>query len=123
MIRRPPSAKRTDTLFPYPTLFRSNLFRRFDGALCHHRLDECYRCRFGELFDGKPRKVSEPDGIGRAVRRQEMDGAARSEEHTSELQSLMRIPYAVFCLTKNDNNIGLHSNPENHSLDNAIVHS
>src|SRR3546814_11881113 len=68
MIRRPPRSTRTDTLFPYTTLFRS-------GA---ERLRKGDRLR----LDGLP------------VR----DG--RSEEHTSELQSLMRISYAVFCLKK-----------------------
>src|SRR3546814_7959648 len=83
MLRRPPRSTRTDTLFPYPTLFRSILARR-----------------------DKPFPVAAELGIGlrelEAERhRLSMDAvAARSEEHTSELQSLMRISYAVFCLKK-----------------------
>src|SRR3546814_5770448 len=74
MIRRPPRSTRTDTLFPYTTLFRS----RGSG---HHSLHAVGQ--FGEL------------GLGA------LHGLSRSEEHTSELQSLMRISYAVFCLKKN----------------------
>src|SRR3546814_1661940 len=70
MIRRPPRSTRTDTLFPYTTLFRSSR-----GGNC-----------FSSACAG-PRLL--PDRL-----------AARSEEHTSELQSLMRISYAVFCLKK-----------------------
>src|SRR3546814_16583761 len=71
MIRRPPRSTRTDTLFPYTTLFRSDRFRV-----------------------GRARR-RHPD-LGRAVAAARL----RSEEHTSELQSLMRISYAVFCLKK-----------------------
>src|SRR3546814_5338187 len=78
MIRRPPRSTRTDTLFPYTTLFRS---------LCGAR----FHCR--RLFPGD-RCDRGADVGGRGQR----DG--RSEEHTSELQSLMRISYAVFCLKK-----------------------
>src|SRR3546814_3209265 len=70
MIRRPPRSTRTDTLFPYTTLFRS----RLGSLLTHQRL------------------VFEPVGLVG------VGAEARSEEHTSELQSLMRISYAVFCL-------------------------
>src|SRR3546814_14047855 len=79
MIRRPPRSTRTDTLFPYTTLFRSS-DRGQDGQ-------------------------TEGDGVGdrrylRKGRRRVRRRQARSEEHTSELQSLMRISYAVFCLKK-----------------------
>src|SRR3546814_9211967 len=74
MIRRPPRSTRTDTLFPYTTLFRSAI--------------SCARGRRGGF-----RRLTAP--IGRVG-----FGAGRSEEHTSELQSLMRISYAVFCLKK-----------------------
>src|SRR3546814_22844 len=78
MIRRPPRSTRTDTLFPYTTLFRSRMFRR---------------CR---LHRGhRPAAV--------AARRAATAAGRRSEEHTSELQSLMRISYAVFCLKKKKN--------------------
>src|SRR3546814_2878103 len=73
MIRRPPRSTRTDTLCPYTTLFRSSTTR------------EVLRCRVGE-----------PHGIGIG----ELVQYRRSEEHTSELQSLMRISSAVFCLKK-----------------------
>src|SRR3546814_5353401 len=86
MIRRPPGSTRTDTLFPYTTLFRSGVDRRL-----HRRAL-------------RPLAAAGGDGVGdRADRRGAVPGAAvqgRSEEHTSELQSLMRISYAVFCLKK-----------------------
>src|SRR3546814_6243750 len=80
MIRRPPRSTRTDTLFPYTTLFRSA-----DG-------DRAGRLRFVE-----PRRGVAPQGAEGGRRAGDGD---RSEEHTSELQSLMRISYAVFCLKK-----------------------
>src|SRR3546814_997123 len=84
MIRRPPRSTRTDTLFPYTTLFRSD----HDAArriLARGRLDLLV--------------------VGRASwRAAGSRSAMRSEEHTSELQSLMRISYAVFCLKKKKNN-------------------
>src|SRR3546814_5277582 len=87
MIRRPPRATRTDTLFPYTTLFRSGA----DRAPCKRRDAAPRRRRLGQRAarDGAR-------GAGGALRA--ADG--RSEEHTSELQSLMRISYAVFCLKK-----------------------
>src|SRR3546814_3453438 len=69
MIRRPPRSTRTDTLFPYTTLFRSTGVARTSSTTC--------ACASGAIPIG-----------------------SRSEEHTSELQSLMRISYAVFCLKK-----------------------
>src|SRR3546814_2236186 len=93
MIRRPPRSTRTDTLFPYTTLFRSGL-----------RFDRAHRPR------GPPAGRVEPQGSARpapdvGAGRGSVDlpgpaGKLRSEEHTSELQSLMRISYAVFCLKK-----------------------
>src|SRR3546814_7692055 len=86
MIRRPPRSTRTDTLFPYTTLFRSELLAAGEGPA---RRDE-------------DAIVRERLGPGGAIAR--IDGVVvlrvRSEEHTSELQSLMRISYAVFCLKK-----------------------
>src|SRR3546814_7620883 len=97
MIRRPPRSTRTDTLFPYTTLFRSpRLCRRRtsygDDAI---RLEKWRRWRRDPLDSGaeQPR----PHAHCR-------DGEGRSEEHTSELQSLMRISYAVFCLKKKKQN-------------------
>src|SRR3546814_1596576 len=83
MIRRPPRSTRTDTLFPYTTLFRSGVLH----IRAHRR-----RCR-----PAAPAGAAGPGGAGRP--RTPLAGA-RSEEHTSELQSLMRISYAVFCLKK-----------------------
>src|SRR3546814_2976966 len=87
MIRRPPSSTRTDTLFPYTTLFRSRV-QRPDGRR-GARSDDAGRDAGGHRL---------LEQLGRARPRDEP--ADRSEEHTSELQSLMRISYAVFCLKK-----------------------
>src|SRR3546814_3357779 len=103
MIRPPPRSTRTDTLFPYTTLFRSRRRRGPEGlaeggasALRDRVLELPPHGRAG-LRHGRPRPV-EPR---RAPARQSLRGArARSEEHTSELQSLIRISYAVFCLKK-----------------------
>src|SRR3546814_3120862 len=105
MIRRPPRSTRTDTLFPYTTLFRSDrqgLGTRPVRLLLDADLDAAQLCRparTGARRDGVSRRAGRPsedgpDGKG--------DGPnpARSEEHTSELQSLMRNSYAVFCLKK-----------------------
>src|SRR3546814_2868276 len=126
MIRRPPRSTRTDTLFPYTTLFRSWRWRlraaRAPGA------DQWPRYaarRGGHRGDGRKRRPCPVSAEGRERRdgatRRDSDApawragrhddlvhdrdaarhpACRSEEHTSELQSLMRISYAVFCLKK-----------------------
>src|SRR3546814_17950444 len=87
MIRRPPRSTRTDTLCPYTTLFRSD--QRWQKQHLIARVS----------FD-----IAMPDHIVPATSRESFipfsDGLTRSEEHTSELQSLMRISYAVFCLKK-----------------------
>src|SRR3546814_4151996 len=120
MIRRPPRSTRTDTLFPYTTLFRSDaqLVQRALGGQVRLLDDpddlELLGCRI-------PHSSSPPSAImlflsrrfskvrsathsfrARASRRR------RSEEHTSELQSLMRISYAVFCLKKKTNRDSNH---------------
>src|SRR3546814_20481370 len=99
-IRRPPRSTRTDTLFPYPTLFRSTLVPLLAMRLTRPAL----------LVDinnvVELRGIREDDDalvIGSATRQATAEHSAlvhRSEEHTSELQSLMRISYAVFCLKK-----------------------
>src|SRR3546814_6984688 len=91
MLRRPPRSTRTDTLFPYTTLFRSPSGRYgtcLRTGTGHHQLrrQRSLGCPCGIL------PVPQPGGTHPFFR--------RSEEHTSELQSLMRISYAVFCLKK-----------------------
>src|SRR3546814_1958773 len=105
MIRRPPRSTRTDTLFPYTTLFRSAGLKTrwgfvrfrgvFGGAVQH--------C--GTLF----RKCCTPPAG---------HPQTRSEEHTSELQSLMRISYAVFCLKKKNNK---HDNKQRHDAQYQMI--
>src|SRR3546814_10560206 len=101
MIRRPPRSTRTDTLFPYTTLFRSSGADAVD-RLWHRRpvrLDR-HGCAFHrrDYF-----AVVDHGGYPHAGRVRTAISAVRSEEHTSELQSLMRISYAVFCLKKKNN--------------------
>src|SRR3546814_18729177 len=93
MLRRPPRSTRTDTLFPYTTLFRSVLLKN-DGLLPLKPTGtvavigpNAAKAHLGGYYGIPPHTVS-----------------LRSEEHTSELQSLMRISYAVFCLKKKTNN-------------------
>src|SRR3546814_3376664 len=85
MIRRPPISTRTDTLFPYTTLFRSDKPTE----------DET---RSMETLDAEYRQNEVRYRAALIAEDTERRGSARSEEHTSELQSLMRISYAVFCL-------------------------
>src|SRR3546814_3194915 len=94
MIRRPPRSTRTDTLFPYTTLFRSLRHQS-------HRCEDEGEGRGGEHLENAfhpqmhhpPAPIFHDGDVGGAF-------VGRSEEHTSELQSLMRISYAVFCLKK-----------------------
>src|SRR3546814_5791970 len=86
MIRRPPRSTRTDTLFPYTTLFRS-------PALSGPWLPKQIAGRRRSIFLCRPGRGTRPWNVPD-------DAGRRSEEHTSELQSLMRISYAVFCLKK-----------------------
>src|SRR3546814_3278854 len=128
MIRRPPRSTRTDTLFPYTTLFRSQGVEIIRPCL-HHLLALGQVCRavvgaavriadrvrqlvLDEVGSEAENLVEDcPGHRAEAVARHgvaveahpaqsRVDGVLRSEEHTSELQSLMRISYAVFCLTK-----------------------
>src|SRR3546814_2559455 len=112
MIRRPPRSTRTDTLFPYTTLFRSEtppaarllpldrLGVPARGARLRQRL---FGHRLADVGDDGAR------GQHLAARHPQLHPAFRSEEHTSELQSLMRISYAVFCLKKKNQNTKLHT--------------
>src|SRR3546814_11360529 len=101
MIRRPPRSTRTDTLFPYTTLFRSPLSPGFLEAL--RALSLLPR----EFPGGAISAASMHEKCGM---RSGKLGRERSEEHTSELQSLMRISYAVFCLKKKKMTIKLTVN-------------
>src|SRR3546814_3026672 len=93
MIRRPPRSTRTDTLFPYTTLFRSADTGRTVVW------PERYRTR-GHVDESVRRADHRTAQYGSRGGRGSHRHGARSEEHTSELQSLMRISYAVFCLKK-----------------------
>src|SRR3546814_10360273 len=96
MLRRPPGSTRTDTLFPYATLFRSPAGRRARDRRAARRRRMGRRASRRRGRD--PAEIGQPAGRRRARLRRPME--KRSEEHTSELQSLMRISYAVFCLKK-----------------------
>src|SRR3546814_8221528 len=130
MIRRPPRSTRTDTLFPYTTLFRSGLSadgaRRRDGCAGEARPDGR-----GEGEDPRRQRPEAARAPGKGLNncRHPREGgdddqervahtfpsaASRSEEHTSELQSLMRISYAVFCLKKKINT-SISNNVDNHT--------
>src|SRR3546814_10902274 len=116
MIRRPPRSTRTDTLFPYPTLCRSHgiprvsrRMERVEPQLAHDEHVAIVQPHVGERrraeavhddrgLQGPAEFAAGREMIGVRVR------VDRSEEHTSELQSLMRISYAVFCLKKKKNN-------------------
>src|SRR3546814_8868003 len=103
MTRRPPRSTLTDTLFPYTTLFRSVFRYRLQPVPAFEYVSSAIRSHLGyapeELYvdDQVLRNATHPDDI--ALLDQALS-AERSEEHTSELQSLMRISYAVFCLKK-----------------------
>src|SRR3546814_3522338 len=113
MIRRPPITTRTATLFPYTTLFRSSPDQR-DGQPLHAGISER---KVGAEAEGDDRRLAGDRAAadhgggaaprdagsgchGHPRRRPHLDQLLRSEEHTSELQSLMRISYAGFCLQK-----------------------
>src|SRR3546814_3189837 len=100
-IRRPPRSTRTDTLFPYTTLFRSEDGFAVDGVGGARKAATADSggafARGGDAAAGGNGGAGVVDG-GAAVR--DWHAVDRSEEHTSELQSLMRISYAVFCSTK-----------------------
>src|SRR3546814_1252533 len=120
MIRRPPRSTRTDTLLPYTTLFRSITTELFDELQ-----EMCY----GTL-EGKPYAPTNPVGVETHKLLQEyvrawatekayekkLPEGERSEEHTSERQSLMRIPYAGFCLKHNSTKSTKQHTTENNNL-------
>src|SRR3546814_2842476 len=107
MIRRPPRSTRTDTLFPYTTLFRSlGLITPLSNNFC----EGCNRMRLTcerKIF----MCLGHEDHVDlKAAFR----AGGRSEEHTSELQSLMRISYAVFCLKNKKTHIQALTNPHSY---------
>src|SRR3546814_3693152 len=95
MIRRPPRSTRTDTLFPYTTLFRSIRSLRWDS----------HAGSFMAASRSRPPRMilRRASALRFRVAARASNACNRSEEHTSELQSLMRISYAVFCLKKKNN--------------------
>src|SRR3546814_7669006 len=123
MIRRPPRSTRTDTLFPYTTLFRSASISPDASQACNPRSRSISWFRHDHRRNGCPGSARKSSGgLGRysvhsshrpfsLVKKPAELGhsspvsSERSEEHTSELQSLLRISYAVFCLKKKTNTI------------------
>src|SRR3546814_1032626 len=93
MDRRPPRSTRTDTLFPYPTLYRS-ITRR--GSV----IRSPFSAHNASILDNTPISLTAPSSTVTGPPSVHTDALDRSEEHTPELQSLMRISYAVFCLKK-----------------------
>src|SRR3546814_5839930 len=100
VIRRPPRSTRTDTLFPYTTLFRSSLT---DSERWNAELRYVWYFERDQRFTvaGFYKSIDKPIEAYTSA-------SDRSEEHTSELQSLMRISYAVFCLTKKTKDTSTH---------------
>src|SRR3546814_8160949 len=120
MIRRPPRSTRTDTLFPYTTLFRSPCAKA--GILQKRRPlrtgsagGEFLPIELsGRMLDIRRGRLAADGRLANPVR-------SKSEEHTSELQSLMRISYAVFCLKKKNKNQTHSHNHQQHHTDYETV--
>src|SRR3546814_4615691 len=102
MIRRPPRSTRTDTLFPYTTLFRSLVLLQGLVQLAKHQVLQPGVDRQVQVaaIHRQRHRLHILDDAAQAVFDDPAAARRRSEEHTSELQSLMRISYAVFCLQK-----------------------
>src|SRR3546814_5587977 len=102
MLRRPPRSTRTDTLFPYTTLFRSGTVGQEHVNVLRGdiALDASFNRGSNTLHLPAAASAYSAQLVGSIV----VLISVRSEEHTSELQSLMRISYAVFCLKKKNNN-------------------
>src|SRR3546814_7215914 len=116
MIRQPPRSTRTDTLFPYTTLFRSiaQAPQRCAELLARYAKDPAQR------FDADTRR-HEIDAASRRFVNEIAHDMARSEEHTSELQSLMRISSAVFRLKKKNKSQHTHNLPPNTTSHMTII--
>src|SRR3546814_2618645 len=107
MIRRPPRSTRTDTLFPYTTLFRS--LAGHSPAHRPERRGQAHRLQTGRASQDRPPAAENLPAAGKTyLGVAAVEPARRSEEHTSELQSLMRISYAVFCLKKKTTKEQIH---------------
>src|SRR3546814_1633361 len=118
MIRRPPRPTRTDTLFPCPTLFRSDaaadrgaIRAAASGRFSRDAPDARAGALYGRVRRGAGR-CGFPGGARPASAGDRFVEPRRSEEHTSELQSLMRISYAVFCLKKKHSTIRAEHVPQ-----------
>src|SRR3546814_4519196 len=108
MIRRPPRSTRTDTLFPYTTLFRSiDAIEAVPFSIDLDRIciDDAGRAFVLTIERGPEGHHSEKQNADDGTASDKLKHGKRSEEHTSELQSLMRISYAVFCLKKKNKNV------------------
>src|SRR3546814_2433480 len=112
MILRPPRSTRTDTLFPYTTLFRSTAVTSRTQGLDQLRARMATAVTVKEVGDLTVRLQLE----SAAMQNDPLRLQARSEEHTSELQSLMRISYAVFCLKKKHYRSIHHTSPYTHKI-------
>src|SRR3546814_1719894 len=122
MIRRPPRSTRTYTLFPYTTLFRSHVALEF---ACKCLLKKALLlllvfCQIPDRRRGRrgPPRIAQLLTIGHIFVQMMLNIKPRSEEHTSELQSLMRISYAVFCLQKNTKHMSLSTNTKTNTKHN-----
>src|SRR3546814_5238959 len=119
MIRRPPRSTRTDTLFPYTTLFRSRFRKRPQVAPNFHPLNPFIPCGAPGPYPHGPAGPLHRQVYLQVCLRQAASAPLgpfhRSEEHTSELQSLMRISYAVFCLKKKTKNKNQHTTTNNNT--------
>src|SRR3546814_5496905 len=111
MIRRPPRSTRTDTLFPYPTLFRSRTAQSSDKPAKFCSVETLSRM-------SSPPPLVSTLATPSSMMSPSAGVTLRSEEHTSELQSLMRISYAVFCLKKKKTTSSQHQPSHNGSPSN-----
>src|SRR3546814_10717169 len=110
MIRRPPRSTRTDTLFPYTTLFRSHRPGAYAGTSMDSILHYIDQAGGIDPDRGSFLDIEVKRGSTVRAKLNLYDFLLRSEEHTSELQSLMRISYAVFCLKKKKSNKNIMNN-------------
>src|SRR3546814_5163868 len=113
MIRRPPRSTRTDTLFPYTTLFRSI---RVTHAVAWSAADVKAATVGMEISNGS-------DAFDTLIAVTSPAGAARSDEHTSELQSLMRTSYAVFCLKKKTHKLPPRITTADYTQNSTMTHT